>query len=175
MVTASRHLTYADLFDWPPDGDDQIYDLLGGELVVRNAPDINHGAALSELTALLVDARRAGYGVFFSDPHAVAFDYPLDGDAAQDVSHPDLFLIRSGREELWRGRRVLEGVPDLIIEARSPSTSGVHTPGGKHYDAYERNGVPHHWIVDPRTRTIEQYTRDGAPACSVSYADGWPD
>jgi hypothetical protein len=30
MVTASRPYTYADLFAWPPDGDDRIYDLLGG-------------------------------------------------------------------------------------------------------------------------------------------------
>lgn len=30
MVTASRPYTYADLFDCPPDGDDRIYDLLGG-------------------------------------------------------------------------------------------------------------------------------------------------
>ncbi|HEV7215853.1 MAG TPA: Uma2 family endonuclease [Chloroflexota bacterium] len=167
MVTASRPYTYADLFDWPPDGDDRIYDLLGGDLVVRNAPDINHGVVLSELTLLLGDAQRAGYGQLLTDPHAVALDYPQRAEAALDVSHPDLFFIRSGREELWRGRRAMLGVPDLIVEVRSPSTAEEHAAGGKLWDAYERNGVPHYWIVDPHARTIEQFTLDGEP-----YAGG---
>lgn len=38
VVTASRHLTYADLFDWPPDGDDQMYDLLGELVLLRREP-----------------------------------------------------------------------------------------------------------------------------------------
>jgi Uma2 family endonuclease len=131
MVTTSRLYTYADLFDWPPDGDDRIYDLLGGELVVSNAPDINHGVVLSELTLLLGDAQRAGFGQLLSDPHATALDYPQRGDSALDVSHPDLFFIRTGREELWRGRRAVLGVPDLIVGVLSPSTAQEHAAGGK--------------------------------------------
>jgi Uma2 family endonuclease len=169
MVTASRPITYADLFDWPPDGDDRIYDLLGGELVVRNAPDINHGVVLTELSGLLIDAQRAGYGQLLSDPHAVALDYPQRAEAAVDVSHPDLFFIRSGREELWRGRRAMLGVPDLIVEVRSPSTSEEHAADGKLWDAYERNGVPHYWVADPRARTIEQYTLIGEPYAAGHY------
>jgi Uma2 family endonuclease len=169
MVTASRLYTYADLFDWPPDGDDRIYDLLGGELVVRNAPDINHGVVLSELTGLLIDAQRAGYGQLLSDPHAVALDYPQRGDSALDVSHPDLFFIRSGREELWRGKRAMMGVPDLIVEVLSPSTAEEHAAGGKLWDAYERNGVPHYWVADPRARTIEQFTLTGEPYVAGHY------
>jgi len=169
MVTASRPYTYADLFAWPPDDDDRIYDLLGGDLVVRNAPDINHGVVVSELTLLLGDAQRAGYGQLLSDPHAVALDYPQRAEAAIDVSHPDLFFIRSGREELWRGRRALLGVPDLIVEVRSPSTAEEHAAGGTLFDAYERNGVPHYWLADPRTRSIEQYDLVGEPYVAGRY------
>jgi Uma2 family endonuclease len=169
MVTTSRLYTYADLFDWPPDGDDRIYDLLGGELVVRNAPDINHGVVLSELTLLLGDAQRAGFGQLLSDPHATALDYPQRGDSALDVSHPDLFFIRTGREELWRGRRAVLGVPDLIVEVLSPSTAQEHAAGGKLWDAYERNGVPHYWIANPPARMIEQFTLIGEPYVAGHY------
>lgn len=136
---------------------------------MRNAPDINHGVVVTELTLLLGDAQRAGYGQLLSDPHAVALDYPQRAEAAIDVSPPDLFFIRSGREELWRGRRAMLGVPDLIVEVRSPSTAEEHTAGGKLWDAYERNGVPHYWIADPRARTIEQFTLIGEPYVAPRY------
>ena len=29
--------------------------------------------------------------------------------------------------------------------------------GGRKWQAYERNGVPHCWLVDPDTRTVTQY------------------
>jgi Uma2 family endonuclease len=136
---------------------------------VRNAADINHRVVLSELTLLLGDAQRAGHGQLLSDPHAVALDYPQRGDAALDVSHPDLFFIRSGREDLWRGKRAMMGVPDLIVEVLSPSTAEEHAAGGKLWDAYERNGVPHYWIANPRARTIEQFTLIGEPYVAGHY------
>ncbi|HVB08885.1 MAG TPA: Uma2 family endonuclease, partial [Bacillota bacterium] len=66
--------------------------------------------------------------------------------------------IRSGRQELGRGWRAVMGVPDLVVEVRSPSTAGEHAAGGRLWAAYERHGVPHYWIADPRTHTIEQYS-----------------
>ncbi len=44
MVASGSHHGFAVL----PDGDD-LYDLLGGKFVVRNVPDLNHGAVVTEL------------------------------------------------------------------------------------------------------------------------------
>jgi len=164
MVASGSHHSFAVL----PDGDD-LYDLLGGEFVVRNVPDLNHGAVVTELFGLLIMAQHAGYGYAFTDPHAVALDYPAHGDASQDMTHPDLFFLRIGREKMWRGKRVVEGIPDLVIEVQSPSTRGFHAPGGKLWSAYERNGLPAYWIANPRARTIEQYALLGESSIDCGY------
>lgn len=61
MVTAIRPYTYADLFDWPPDGDDWISDLLGGDLERRSTKpplptDRSRGRASRSSQAYLTDA-----------------------------------------------------------------------------------------------------------------------
>lgn len=53
-IQTGRLWTYADLEDLPDDDND--YDILGGQLVVRNVPDANHNAALMELIGLLLAA-----------------------------------------------------------------------------------------------------------------------
>lgn len=167
MVTAKQTYTLADYVAFPDEG--ELCDILGGTPVVRNVPDLNHNLVINSLTYLLVLAQEAGYGRFFSDPHAVALDYPMRGWDARDVTHPDLSFIRRGREALWRGNRVVEGVPDLIVEVRSPSTAGEHAPGGRLWDAYARNGVPHYWIADPRARVILLHDLAGQPYHAGSF------
>jgi Uma2 family endonuclease len=164
MITTERRYTLADLPELPDD--DLIYDILGGKLSVHNVPDDNHAELLTELFDFLVTAQHADYGRMYTSSRAVALDYPARGDAAQDVTHPDLFFVRRGREHL-RGRRAFLGVPDLVIEILSPSTREEHAPGGALWQAYERNGLPHYWIVDPGRRTISQVALIGE-----AYAPG---
>jgi Uma2 family endonuclease len=121
-----------------------------------------------ELTEFLVDARRAGYGYFFSDTTAVALDYPVRGDDSIYVSHPDLFFIRQEREQII-GDRAIEGAPDLIVETLSLNTLDKHARGGRPSDAYERHDVPHSWIVDNDRRTIALHALAGAPYQAGRY------
>ena len=158
MITTERRYTLADLADLPDD--DLIYDILGGTLSVHNVPDDNHAELLTELIDFLIAAQHAGHGRMYTSSRAVALDYPARGDAAEDVTHPDLFFVRRGREHL-RGRRAFLGVPDLVIEILSPGTREEHAPGGALWQAYERNGLPHYWIVDPGHRTLAQYALVG--------------
>ena len=167
MVTTRRY-TLADLPALPDD--DRRYDIVGGELVVRNVPDMNHGALLTELSGLLYAAYQAGYGLAYSSTSAVALDFPAHGEGAEDVSHPDLFLLRAEREHIV-GWGFVEGVPDLIIEIISPTTAAEHTPEGALWQAYERNGVPHYWTVDAATRTVRQYALVGEPYVGGHYGD----
>ncbi len=167
MVTTRRY-TLADLPELPDD--DRSYDILGGELVVRNVPDDNHAELLTELLDFLVSAQRAGYGRLYTSTRAVALDFPLRGEAARDVTHPDLFFVREGRDDL-RGPRAFQGVPDLIIEILSPSTRAEHAPGGELWTTYQRNGVPYYWIVDAETRTVRQYALVGEPYAGGRYGE----
>jgi Uma2 family endonuclease len=167
-VTAGRRWSYADLEDLPDD--DQMYDIVGGELIVRNAPGPEHAEVLTELIDFLIDAQRAGYGRMYTTSSAVALDYARHGDDAQDVPHPDLFFLRQDRLDI-RGKRGWEGVPDLIVDILSPSTRSRHFPGGTHWQMFERNGVPHYWLAEWRSRTIRQYTLIGEAYVGGRYGD----
>lgn len=168
MVIAGRHYTMADLLDFPDD--DQIYDIVGGELIVHNVPGLDHGLVTGELTGLVVSASRAGHGYVFAGTHAVALDFPERGWAAKDVTHPDLSFVRRGREGIL-GERAVEGVPDLVVEILSPSTRDEHAEGGVIRDAYERHGVPYYWLVDLQTRTIRQLALVGEPYVGGRYGE----
>jgi Uma2 family endonuclease len=166
MVTTQHTYTLTDLAELPDDS--PIYDILGGEYVVRNIPDVNHALSRMELADFLFDAQNAGFGYVFSDTTAVALDYPARGEAAVYVSHPDLFFVRHEREQII-AHRVIEGAPDLIVEILSPSTRDEQARGGKLWQAYELHGVPHYWIVDNDHRTIALYALAGDPYQAGSY------
>src|SRR6185437_16843962 len=127
-----------------------------------------HAIARMELADFLFAAYEAGYGYVFSDTTAVALDYPLRGAASEHVSHPDLFFVRQEREHII-SNRVIEGVPDLIVEILSPSTRDEHARGGKLWRSYELHGVPHYWIVDNGSRTLAQYVLVGDPYQAGQY------
>src|SRR6185437_15143342 len=113
-----------------------------------------------------LQAQDAGYGYIFPGPYAVAFDFPSRGNAAEDVTHPDLLFVGRAREEVI-ALRFVEGVPDLVIEVLSPSNQRRDLVEKRRI--HERNGVPYYWIVDPRGRTIAQYTLVGEPYLAGSY------
>ncbi len=160
MLATKLRYVLTDLYDLPDDS--PLYDILGGDLLVRNIPDYNHAVLLSETFGLLRDAQLAVYGWVYTSSRAVALDYQRREEKAEDVPHPDLFFMRRERESI-DGERAVQGVPDLVVEVLSPSTRGEHAPGGRLYQAYERNGLPHYWAIDPRERLIKQYALVGEP------------
>jgi Uma2 family endonuclease len=164
MVTTKRVYTLTDLLDLPDD--DQLYEILGGELVVQNAPDTNHALIVAELTGVLLEAQNAGYGYALTGPYAVAFDFPRHGMAAEDVTHPDLLFVASAREAAI-SQRFLGGVPDLVIEVLSPYNRERDLV--EKLEVHRRSGVPYYWIVDPPARAIRQYTLVGEPYQAGEY------
>lgn len=167
-IATRRMWTYADLEELPDD--ENIYDIVGGEVVVRNAPPMDHGDALTDLIQLLILAQVAGYGRMYTTTTPVALDFAQRGMASIDVPHPDLLFVLEARLGV-RGERGFEGVPDLIVEVLSRSTRREHRRGGRLWQAYERNGVPQYWLVDPRLRTISQYALVGTPYEGGRYGE----
>ena len=165
MLATKVRYSFADLLAQAP-GDEHIYDLLGGELVVWTSPNPKHGATVVGLISLLLEASQAGYGQVLTAPCAVAFDFAERDVQAQDVTHPDVLFVRQGRAGIF-GEWCLVAAPDLVVEVLSPSTRADDLPGGRKFAIYEQYGVPHYWVVDPDTRTISLYSlgngRYGAP------------
>ena len=71
MVSTGRRYVMADLLEFPDD-DDRFYDIVGGDLIVYNVPDLDHGLVASDLSSLLYQASRAGYGYALTHAHAIA-------------------------------------------------------------------------------------------------------
>jgi Uma2 family endonuclease len=159
MVITKPRYTFADLLVAPDDGelDEQLFEILGGELVVWSSPNEPHTATVMGCVRLLLEAESAGYGWARTAPCAVAFDYAARGAQAADVTHPDVLFVRTERRSVFGERCLTEG-PDLVIEILSPTTRQDDLPGGRKWAIYERYGVPHYWIVDPDPRTVTQYT-----------------
>jgi Uma2 family endonuclease len=139
-------LSYADYARIPNDG--RRYELHEGELSVTPAPSPKHQEVTLNLAVLLhAHARDRALGKVFVSP----IDCIL-GDTS--VVQPDIVFVEADRLDAISGRG-LEGAPTLVVEVLSPSTAPIDR--AVKLQLYARHGVPHYWIVDPESRTIEAH------------------
>lgn len=151
MALTAPRLTLEEALDLPDDG--RFYELLDGELFAVTSPDLDHSDIVGELFDWLRRAYRAGYGRAYTAPTQVLLD---PRRARRNAPEPDVFFVRKEHAARLAGR-VMEGVPDLLIEVLSPITRDRDLPGGKKWEIYERFAVPSCWVVDPQTRLVAQY------------------
>ena len=136
----------ADIWDTPEDG--RRYEVVDGQLYATPPPIPEHQGATSGLCRHLLPyiyERRVGR--LYTAPVGVELD---DENGIQ----PDLVYVSRERLHIV-GRRGIEGAPDLVVENLSPSTRSRDR--GVKLRRYAVAGVPHYWIVDPRSRALESY------------------
>ncbi len=135
-----------DIWDTPEDGN--RYEVIDGELYVTPPPVPRHQGALGELHWLIRTYLQTNpIGRVFFAPIGVVLD---EGTGVQ----PDLVYIAREHEGIVSDRGI-EGAPDLVVEVLSPSTSTRDR--GIKMRRYARARIPHYWIVDPKTATVEPY------------------
>lgn len=137
--------------------DDQVAEILDGELFTMPRPRPAHANATSVLGEALGPPFRRGRGgpggwVFLIEPE-------LHLGSRPDKVVPDL----AG----WRRERLPEALldanaegaiaiaPDWVCEVLSDRTERIDR--GKKRRIYRREGVKHLWFLDPRDRTLEVY------------------
>jgi Uma2 family endonuclease len=74
----------------------------------------------------------------------------------RNVYNPDILWYRQGRAPGRSDSRPYP-VPDIAVEARSPSTWRFDV--GVKKAIYEREGLPELWLADPRARTVLIFRR----------------
>jgi Uma2 family endonuclease len=134
----------SDIWDTPDDG--KRYEVIDGQLYATPPPITEHQGVAGVLYGYIghyVRERQLGR-VYFA-PIGVVLD---DENGLQ----PDLVYVTRERLEII-SRRGIEGAPDLVVEILSPSTR-VRDRGIK-LRRYAAAGVPHYWIVNPRSRELE--------------------
>jgi Uma2 family endonuclease len=139
-------LTYEDYVLLPNDG--KRYEILEGELAVTPASSTKHQSASANLFKLLskhIDER--DLGKLFYAP----VDLILDSST---ILQPDLLFIFSAHQHIIT-EKAIEGVPDLVVEILSPTTT--RTDRVTKAQLYARHSIPAYWIVDPEVENIEIY------------------
>ena len=145
---ARKRATYADLEAVPPN---LVAEIIYGALHTHPRPAPRHGAVAMALGVELgAHFQRRGGG-----PGGWIFMFDTEVKFGDDLLVPDIAGWRKERLPSLPTTNWMQVRPDWVCEATSPSTASRD----KHFkrDIYARSGVPHYWIVDPRTRVLEVF------------------
>jgi Uma2 family endonuclease len=144
MVRQSIRFLARDIWDTPDDG--KRYEVIDGELYMTPPPNWGHQYGLGKLYLLVGNhVYGRGLGKVVQAPVGVVLD---DENGIQ----PDMVYISKERLDIIQEKGVY-GAPDLVVEVLSPSTRARDR--GIKMRRFAAAGVPHYWILDPRTRTLE--------------------
>jgi Uma2 family endonuclease len=145
-IDHARKLTYRDYLRFP---DDRCrHEIVDGEHLVSPAPELYHQRLSKHLLMqLYAKIEETGLGEIYQALTTLHL-------SRTDIVQPDLMVILSDHKEIITRMKV-KGIPDLVIEILSPSSS--KTDRGCKKERYERAGVPEYWVVDPDAHAVEQY------------------
>jgi len=150
MATATTGLTYDDLLRIPPDRN--RYELVEGELFVSAAPNTEHRLKIGGLFAQLwYFVREHDLGQLLVAPCDVVLDPSI-------VLEPDIVFVSKARKSIVKKARI-EGEPDLVVEAISPSSRPMDRLVKR--ARYEEFGVPEYWLLEPFEPRLEVLWLEG--------------
>jgi Uma2 family endonuclease len=147
-LPARRPATYADLAALP---ENVVGEILDGELVVSPRPAPRHAATSSALGVTLGAPFQFGDG----GPGGWWIIDEPELHLEENVLVPDLAGWRRERMPVLPEEAFFALAPDWVCEVLSPSTR--RTDRTKKLPLYARAAIPHVWLVDPLSQTLEIY------------------
>lgn len=149
-VNSKRKLTYAEYCQIPEDG--RRHEIIDGDHCASPAPYTYHQTLSRRIQFQL-------YRLIEEKGLGQVFDAPTDLELSEvDIVQPDLIVILEANRRIVTPKKV-KGVPDLVVEILSESTSPRDR--GIKLELYRRSRVPEYWIVDPDEHILEQYVLEG--------------
>ena len=163
QIEAGKAYTYQDYLELPEEPGYR-FEVLEGMLIKEPSPNIIHQRVSRRLHRILED-------YFWEvDPEGEVLCAPLDvtlGDYT--VVQPDLIYLSRENNDIVKEVRI-DGASTLVVEIISLS-SGRKDRLQKR-GIYQKNMIPHYWLVDPEQRTLECFTlRDGVYALIAAGMD----
>jgi Uma2 family endonuclease len=144
MSLTGPRFTYEDYKLLP---EDKRYEIIEGELLVTPAPNTRHQKILLRLVLKLGTwAQDQGVGTVLYAPTDVIL-------SDENVVQPDILFVVKEREGIVDPNGGINGAPDLVVEALSPSTASRDQVLKR--KLYSKYGVREYWIVDPVAHSIE--------------------
>ena len=162
MATSTTpRLTYEDYANTP---DDERYELIDGELIVVPSPSLAHqGSQMSLGARMYMFASERDLGWVLSAPMDVLL-------SDSDVVQPDLLFISKQREDTITEDNI-QGVPDLVVEILSPSTS--RRDWNEKRELYALHGVKEYLVMDPSNKIVwRMLLKDGNLEIEQTYYEG---
>ncbi len=160
--------------EWAALPEDEPGELVHGQLVEEEMPDLVHELVVSWLIALFHGwtEHRGGF-VFGSEAKFVV--------APRRGRKPDLSVYFHGARAL-PAHGAVRVPPDLVVEVVSPTPRDGRRDRVEKPDEYAAFGVRYYWIVDPAQRTVEilelgkdaRYVRAQALVDGTSRVPGCP-
>lgn len=123
----------------------QREELIGGKFIAMSPATPRHNFIAGNIFNLFKNYLKGKPCVPFHDGTEVRL-------GKQDRFIPD-FMVVCDRDKIKS--QYIQGNPDLVVEVLSPSTAKNDRWYKK--NAYEANGVPEYWLVDPAGKSIEVY------------------
>ena len=165
-VQPKIRITAIEYYQLPEYTQNELIQLIDGEVIVSVPPIPKHQAIVGEILFLFMTHAKQHGGKAFTAPIEVYFD-------EHNIYEPDvLYLIPDSTCKVQDKR--LEGAPNLIVEVLSPSTAKFDRQ--EKYQVYEKHKVQEYWIVDPVHETLEVYNfhagkfaRHGAYAANDTF------
>ncbi len=139
-------LTYDDYAKMtPPDSGN--YELHNGKIIYMPTPTAFHQTISMNISIQIGQyIKHRQLGRLLAAPMDTIF-------SPHDTLQPDLLFISKEGEHIIK--KVVEGVPDLIVEIKSPGNSPSSVSYKKH--VYESTGVKEYWYILPDKQTVIQY------------------
>lgn len=138
--------TLMEVFKSLPEG--TLVQLIENSLVMTPSPSDAHQKILVKISNLLfnfIEKRELG------EIRVAPYDVYLD---RKNAYQPDIVFIGKDRIHLIE-EDGLHGPPDLVVEILSHSTAKYDLEEKK--DVYERTGVREYWIVEPTTKSVQEF------------------
>ena len=148
-----RPATYDDLVKLP---DNQVAEIIDGELHASPRPAPAHAIAGSSIGALITNPYDFGRG----GPGGWWILYEPEVHLGEDVLVPDWAGWRRSRMPHRPATAYFPLAPDWVCEILSPST--VQIDRARKLDIYAREGVANAWLVDPLAGTLEVLRLEGS-------------
>lgn len=156
--------SYQDLLDMD---DENRYEIIDGELYLMSSPSVRHQMLVVEISRQIANYLKGKKCKVFVAPLDVRFSKEKDFKKIWDVVEPDIMVVCDQDKIDEKG---IAGVPDVIIEILSPSTS--RRDKLQKFSLYQRQGVKEYWIIDANDLLVYPYVlnKEGIYTLAKIYA-----
>jgi len=129
--------------------EDDLRELIDGELVEVEVPTRSHERVVIRLATALTNWADAGHG-----GEALGSGYKIRISDRRGVM-PDVQFFRRGNVPAAdQDQGLVRGHPDVVVEVVSPSSRRYDRM--KKLQWYAQLGVPEYWLVDPEAQMLER-------------------